>query len=142
MGILGFLSDVTVAETSSLKSPQLLQQWEEVLHMSYNLGRDHIWKWWDEAVEENFTILQIRIDQVSGRIDPFHRTELLQSYENRMYIMEPLIDRNTDDIGELKEVVVEIQQKVARMKEAMKLRGKAADTCLNRKNWYHLMPIL
>ncbi|XP_024009583.1 uncharacterized protein At4g04775-like [Eutrema salsugineum] len=87
---------------------------------------DHIWKWWDEAVEEQLTILQLRLDEHSGRMENYNRTALLQSYENRLYTMEPLIDRNKEEIAEIKEVLVEIQGEVARMKETVATREKYA----------------
>ncbi|XP_024005002.1 uncharacterized protein At4g04775-like [Eutrema salsugineum] len=68
---------------------------------------DHISIWWDEAIVEQLSILQIRIDQQTLRMESYNRTTLLQVNEN---------------IGEIKGILVEMQSEVVRMKEAFENR--------------------
>ncbi|XP_024009690.1 uncharacterized protein LOC112084646 [Eutrema salsugineum] len=90
----------------------------------------HISKWWDEAIEEQLTILQIRIDKQSESMFRDNRTALLQSYENRLYALEDRLAATEKTISEIEEFIGYIQSEIAGVKEALANRGSDILLCV------------
>ncbi|XP_024011361.1 uncharacterized protein At4g04775-like [Eutrema salsugineum] len=82
---------------------------------------EHIWKWWDEAVSEQLSIVKSRIEEQREMMQRLFRVDIptvsQTEMESRMAHMRMIMEGNGDDISEIKLLILDMQRETDWLKQ-------------------------